>query len=296
MISASLPPHFPYLGFARVCRLVLLLGVAGGVMSACVTTNVRSLKVSGSDFNSYLAREYQALAGMEQEGGDRDLSTHFARKAFAAAKAKPVARDIVDPNIIPVSLTPELDQAAMALDEALSIMRGIGNDNALAVAQVSFDCWVAQSAMRQDVLSVIATLPCRDQFRNAMQSLSGDVDQAAVRTAVYFDANSIVINEPARVVLMDLAMAMRHRPHWTLDLSGVTDTSGRKKANPSLSMRRAIAVRNALAQMGIDPDRIAVENEDHADTLLGDNDTETGDHAENRRVDIVATPSFGFTG
>lgn len=100
---------------------------------------------------------------------------------------------------------------------------------------------------------------------------------------VYFDADSTVISAQVRQVLQAVALIARMDQTIAIDLTGYTDQSH----NPSLALRRAIAVRNGLSQMGVKPERMNVQDEAQSDQILGRQDTENASQSKVHRVDIV---------
>lgn len=110
------------------------------------------------------------------------------------------------------------------------------------------------------------------------------------RETVYFSAQSSELNAEDHKTLMSVATVMRMNKSLTARLIGSTE---HKTKNPSLALRRAIAVRNTLSQMGVSPERIVVKDETHTDTILSQQHRETGDDANERRVDIVLEAVVG---
>jgi outer membrane protein OmpA-like peptidoglycan-associated protein len=101
---------------------------------------------------------------------------------------------------------------------------------------------------------------------------------------VYFAAQSSELNAEDHKKLMAIATTMRMNKTLRARLTGSAE---HETKNPSLALRRAIAVRNILSQMGVSPNRILVKDETHTDTILSQQHTESGDDANDRRVDIV---------
>lgn len=109
--------------------------------------------------------------------------------------------------------------------------------------------------------------------------------------SVFFAVQSSKLSEAEQTKLMSLAIAMRMDKTLYARLSGVTEND----SNPSLALRRAIAVRNILSQMGVRPERLSVKDEGRSDTILSQQHPETGKDASGRRVDIVIESVTGQT-
>jgi outer membrane protein OmpA-like peptidoglycan-associated protein len=99
----------------------------------------------------------------------------------------------------------------------------------------------------------------------------------------YFETDSSEIMPETHQTLETLAGEVRMSRNVLVRLDG---HSGGGAKNQSLALRRAIAVRNMIAQMGVPPDRITVDNEAHADTMLSRQKSEKGGNMQDCRVDI----------
>lgn len=98
----------------------------------------------------------------------------------------------------------------------------------------------------------------------------------------------------AEGVLTDVARAMKENPTWTVRIEGYTDNVGSKGSNRTLSQQRADAVRNWLADHGVDKSRMTAQG--YGDSRpVADNGTDEG-RAQNRRVEIVRTDRRTTTG
>lgn len=82
-----------------------------------------------------------------------------------------------------------------------------------------------------------------------------------------------------------LADVLRQQPASSVLVEGFTDSTGSAAHNLELSQRRAEAVRNALAGMGIAPDRIATRGYGEAYPVASNDNA--GNRQLNRRVEIV---------
>jgi outer membrane protein OmpA-like peptidoglycan-associated protein len=105
----------------------------------------------------------------------------------------------------------------------------------------------------------------------------------AGKEEVFFAAQSSELSRNEHEKLKALATAMRMDKTLRARLSGSTENG----SNPSLALRRAIAVRNILSQMGVRPDRLSVKDEGRSDTILSQQHPENGKDSSGRRVDIV---------
>lgn len=125
-----------------------------------------------------------------------------------------------------------------------------------------------------------------------LEALLGDLQ--AVKTErgyvvtigdVLFATNQASLTPNGMSTLRKLADVMAQNPNRTVLVEGFTDSTGSTSHNQELSQRRANAVANALAEMGVARERIAMRAYGEAFPVAS-NDT-AGDRQLNRRVEIV---------
>jgi len=102
---------------------------------------------------------------------------------------------------------------------------------------------------------------------------------------VLFATNEANLTPNGTSTLRKLADVMQQNPERTVLVEGFTDSTGSSSYNQDLSQRRANAVATALAEMGIERQRIATKAYGEAFPVAG-NDT-AGNRQLNRRVEIV---------
>lgn len=102
---------------------------------------------------------------------------------------------------------------------------------------------------------------------------------------VLFDTGRAELQSGANRTLDQLVQFMGQNPERTLKIEGYTDAVGSDSSNQVLSERRAIAVKNALIDRGLDASRVAARGYGEASPVAS-NDSATG-RQQNRRVEIV---------
>ena len=112
---------------------------------------------------------------------------------------------------------------------------------------------------------------------------SQDVLTAIFKGDVFFDFDSAVLKPGAYTELNRIAGILRQYPQTRITVAGHTDNKGSEAYNLKLSQRRANAVRNALAQRGVDARRIRTVG-------YGESQPISSIDAMNRRVEIIITP------
>jgi peptidoglycan-associated lipoprotein len=122
---------------------------------------------------------------------------------------------------------------------------------------------------------------------NAPGSHAGWAEDAAALKAdiVYFDYDSSVVKSDEKSKVAAVADYLKGNPGVAVRIEGNCDERGTEEYNRSLGERRALAVREELAGLGIDPSRV--------DTISygKDRPADTGHteaaHAKNRRDEFV---------
>jgi len=102
---------------------------------------------------------------------------------------------------------------------------------------------------------------------------------------IHFDFDKAVIKPDSNALLDDIATTLKHFPEWRLRITGHTDSTGNAAYNEELSMNRANAIKQALADRGIDAARLQTLGMGEKQPVAS-NDTQEG-QALNRRVELV---------
>ncbi|ASA55065.1 OmpA family protein [Vibrio gazogenes] len=113
----------------------------------------------------------------------------------------------------------------------------------------------------------------------------------SLNSASSFALDSAVLSKQGIADLQDVVELMSRHSQATAMVTGYTDSTGSKKYNQSLSLKRAQAVSEQLVSQGIDADRITVRGMGESEPVAS-NDTKEG-RAQNRRVE-VEVPTFTY--
>ncbi len=104
---------------------------------------------------------------------------------------------------------------------------------------------------------------------------------------VYFGFDKFDLSGEARTTLQKQAVWLRRYPSVTVSVEGHTDERGTREYNLALGERRANAVRDYLAALGVDPSRIkTISYGKERPVALGSNEDAW---AKNRRAVTVVT-------
>jgi outer membrane protein OmpA-like peptidoglycan-associated protein len=120
-------------------------------------------------------------------------------------------------------------------------------------------------------------LPTRATDRGIVAEISG----------VQFATGAATLNPGAREALARFSGIVVTYPELRFKVEGHTDNTGSYETNKTLSLQRAVSVRDYLISQGVDASTVEVEGLG-PDRPAADNETTAG-RAQNRRVEIVLT-------
>ncbi len=110
-----------------------------------------------------------------------------------------------------------------------------------------------------------------------------DILRATFKGEAFFDYDSTQLKPGGYAELQRVAEVLNRYPQTTIEIGGHTDTRGSEEYNQTLSLKRADAVRQALMQNGVRPERMQTIG-------YGESRPISSDHATNRRVEIIIVP------
>lgn len=159
----------------------------------------------------------------------------------------------------------------------------IGND-------VTIGGTVGNEAQRQQIASDLAVaLNATYQVTNTLQAAGTAaqqdlLDQALAGRIIEFESGSAQLTAGGRMILDEMAAALQQIGERQVQIIGHTDDVGRREANVTLSMDRAIAVKRYLEQSGVPAANLSVQGLG-PDRPVADNATAEG-RARNRRIEF----------
>ncbi len=257
--------------FVVLASVVSLSACSGQLHKLDEVKALQDASPIGNAFTQRLTSEYQAFVNDELQGFDDHADgLHFSRKGLAAARGDMVSPEQVSDWQLLSGHAEELIVARSRLINTYDMGAREVHPDLSAVAQVRYDCWIEN---QEENFQESEIASCKAQFMDALAQLEAmappapppapepqafDVDPnepMAVENAkyiVFFDFDKHNLNTGAQSILDAAADEIKKRNLSGVNIVGHADTSGSKSYNMGLSKKRATAVKEGLAQRGID--------------------------------------------
>ncbi len=257
-------PHF---------RSILIVTISV-MLPACVTSleSLRKSDLKGDGFQLQLARQYLDFAELEADDYDWFNSAYFARKGLKALKGENPAPENLEKWSIPEEVMPILVQAREYLTLVLKPEITDKFPQQAAGAQFMFDCWVEQQeeGWQQEHIAY-----CRDQFYSILDGLFAatvkgeelpEKPMAADIKAfppsdtklAYFKTGSAKMDDTLKRLISNITSRLKNNNSYNITLNGYADMVGSEKYNMKLSKERAVTIKKALIDGGLDGKAITV--------------------------------------
>lgn len=253
----------------KISRLLIIGAFVGLAGCGLRVEPFLATVVDGSDFDAYLAREYQRRTDVEV-----NVDQNWAHADKLAAKGAAAARgDNVEPwvagnyNVL-VADEPELDKARDRLMAALNNGGRTQTPEACAKAQVYYDGWVEQAHdndwgmgdmygpvqphyVAAERAAYYEIIPLCEGGRAAPVDVPDTIEAKISNFTVYFGFNASDLTDAAKAIVSEIASFAGELTNPKVVVRGHTDSSGSSAYNLALSERRTQSVSAALAGSGI---------------------------------------------
>lgn len=242
-----------------------LVGFTAAVLVAsCAEQKIAELEKSPRnqyEFQNALANEYEALAKKESRiYNDNIDARHFAVKGLQAVQGMMVIpedpyRWDINKKDLPF-LVDGRDRLLFALDRGGRFIEPeLG-----AKTQVAYDCLVEETeegpTLHKDQKKEIEV--CKKLFINRLKDLETAVFKNGPVRRVHFDYESAMIEHDGIITIKEVAERVKKFKDHQLIVVGHTDPVGKAKHNLMLSQQRAMAVKKALIEHGVDEKSIRI--------------------------------------
>lgn len=217
------------------------------------SATMRSFTRPERPFADAAARGYRLLAEYETwRDDDPEAAAVFRNKAERADAGDVPPPEMPDPAQFSAADLEDMAKGRRMLIDAQSLLaeRDEAASVMLAEALVNYDCWLERASEGAE-----AAQWCRERLFRALDGLQ---IQDAHEYMVNFKPDNSVPDGAGLATVRAAATAFDRRPGWHIHIIGHGDGGRNKEKAALLGMRRAMAVRNALAQHGVDFDHISM--------------------------------------
>ncbi len=209
----------------------------------------------------------------------RTVPTGLANKLGVASNADlcGAPAPVAHPVVVPAARRPS---AARWLIPLAALILGLLVWRAFhrpALASIKLPCGTTLSAEQGSFTYNLANF--------MINGSASDVPKRFVFDHLNFESSTTELTPDSNQTVNNLVKIMACYPNMAVELDGHTDNTGDAQANQTLSVDRANAVKNLLAQGGIDPGRITTAGFGDQRPVAS-NDTEEG-RARNRRTELI---------
>lgn len=282
--------------------LLVIAALLGACSSTPTTTSL--LEQTRSDYRmaqnnpkvaSYaqmeMARAREAMTEANRAANDNDSDKEVDRLAYLAKQQIAVTQEVAKQK----SAEADVADSSKARDQ-IRLDQRTNEAN-----QAKLDAQVAQGDAEQAKREALMAQRAAQEAQMLNAELEAQLAElAAVKTErgmvitfgdVLFGTDQARLTPDGMRTAQKLADVLQKNPRRSVLIEGFTDSTGSAAYNQELSERRAGAVQNALQDMGVGRERVAMRGYGEAYPVAGNN---TGsDRQLNRRVEIVMSTEGG---
>ena len=265
--------------FIKHLRVVTVLSASALLLGACglQLEKAENTAPPGGNFEAGLHSGYLQLSTSEYNEADYRDSDAFAGRAIASSEGSTVSPEELAARQLPGDKVGDLTNARQRLMTALDAAARTKVPAGSARAQVMFDCWMQE---QEENFQLDDIQRCASGFEAAMAEVEDAMrppppppepqaepprpavpEPAEVQIAprfytIFFDFDDDSLNDVASRVIAEILSDWTSRD-GDLALVGHADSSGSDDYNLALSKLRAVSVRIALEEGGVNSGRLS---------------------------------------
>lgn len=253
-----------------------------GKNKAAIDYSRRSVSLSAEALQVTTRQKEAEAVEAEIARRTAEMEALIARAGNAESNAAAAAVALEEANRAIEEVQRSRTEAEAAVLAAQSELERIETERAVLVASVA--ALEAQSAALAREKADLST-----RLQGALSQVADTQESARGMIVslpdILFDTDQATLKNDAKIVIAKLAGILLILPELNLRVEGHTDSTGSADYNQGLSERRAVSVRDFLAQQGIGGQRMVAVGYGLS-RPVADNATREG-RAKNRRVEIV---------
>ncbi|MGC9523979.1 MAG: OmpA family protein [Limnospira sp.] len=162
----------------------------------------------------------------------------------------------VDNQLIAVDVPPDPLETAEEVERLTALFNELPSiliQTHYSDRQVAIDGQVRQIKDAHQISEAFKKIPGVQSVFSTLK-----VDPVHIENRIYFDGGSAKLNPKDTAIITRIKEVLDRYPRLSLKIIGHTDVSGNAAKNQQLALNRAEAVRDALTEQGIDPNRLEV--------------------------------------
>lgn len=257
-------------------RKFLVLAMLG-MLPGCVSSvdQLRKADLKGNSFQVELAKQYLEFAESEADQYDWFNSAYFAKKGLKVMAGEPTAPEDLKNWSLPEDMLPILQQAREYLVSVIllpEVTKKFPQES--SKAQFMFDCWVEQQEenwQEEDIAK------CRNGFYTALDNLfaittvavAAPPEKPAMPEIVkrenkqetrlaYFKTGSSKLDSGVNRLVSNVISQLKDVKSYDVTLNGYADNVGGEESNMKLSKKRALAIKKALIDGGLNEKSVTI--------------------------------------
>lgn len=246
-----------------------------GMVTGCVSSveQLRKSDLKGNTYQTLLAKQYLVFAESEADQYDWFNSAYFAKKGLKSINGEEIAPEKLEDWSLPEDMLPIMQQAREYLVSVITVPETTKDfPEQSANAQFYFDCWVEQQEenwQEEDIAKCregfydtldklfVATTNTKLPERPVLPESIRNIGKQETRLA-YFKIGSSALDGGAKRLISSVISRLKDAKSYDIMLNGYADNVGSEESNMKLSKSRAMAIKKALVDGGLNEKSITI--------------------------------------